>query len=196
MYVQKREESLSPASSVTHASAVSLWAHHARTAVIFPYPRAPQPTSAQRPRPHRGLGITLGRCTIPARSRGAASLASASGGSSSAGRRFEDKSSAPDTVYRLAIVHQLPVHRTPGSLVPAEKRPDSGDASDRRQSKARRAVRAPCLTRQRPTLAGQSLGQVFRFASEASSPESVSAIASDLLGRDELLASCSSGLLT
>src|SRR5207248_1417946 len=117
--------SLSPASSVTHAIAVPLLAHHVRTAVVFPYPAGAATNVRAASAPSSSARITFGRCTIPVRSRGGASLASASGGSSSAGRRSEDKPPALRSMRRLAIVSPAPVHRKlPGHAEPADNWPD------------------------------------------------------------------------
>ncbi len=58
-------------------------AHHARTAVVFPYPAGAATSVTGMPCPASSATESLGRATSSARSRGAASLASASGTASS-----------------------------------------------------------------------------------------------------------------
>ena len=83
-YVHRRIGSLSPASSVTHASAAFRPAAHARTAVVFPYPAGAATSVSAASSPASSAPMMRGRSTIPAGGRGGASFASASGSGSAA----------------------------------------------------------------------------------------------------------------
>ena len=69
---------------MTQASAASWLAHHARTAVVFPYPAGAATSVSTASTPAAGPVQRRGRSTMPPRTPGAASLASISGGSAAA----------------------------------------------------------------------------------------------------------------
>ena len=77
-YLHSRTGSLSPASSVTQASAASRSAHQARTAVVLPYPAGAATSVSGASRPASSARRTRGRSTKPWRALGTASLASTS----------------------------------------------------------------------------------------------------------------------
>jgi hypothetical protein len=77
-YVQNRTGSLSPASSVSQATAPDLLSYQARAATVFPYPGGAA-TSVSITSSRARTVWMRGRATISARSLGSKSLVSASG---------------------------------------------------------------------------------------------------------------------
>ena len=118
-------------------------------------PPAPQPRSEQRPRRHQ----VPGSHAAAAPSRRAAGVRPAWPRPAAGARRQADAPTTKQLRSDVCAVQPSFTSTCPskyrGSVELAEKRPYLDHANDRRRSWARQALRAPCLTRRRPTLAGQ-----------------------------------------